>query len=177
MSEIEQKTDYSTGLNLLLAQFKNSIKLRGMIDSAYDSADDLEKALFEIRDEFWLDVAVGTQLDTIGEIFNEGRNGDVDADYRLRIQAKASLVASGEPEGIIAILKSLFGATYVTYIPGWPALPATYYIITDGTITLAILEKYSPAGVQPLLLEPLRFEDDDSIIEYQDTDYIYIRKQ
>ncbi len=178
MSEITQKTDYSTGLDLLLVQYKNSSNLRGLIDSAYDSADDLELALFEIRDEFYLSTAVGNQLDVIGDIFNEARNGDIDADYRLRIETKGSLVASGEPEAIIAVLKNFFGATTVTYIPGWPALPGSYYIITDSTtITLSILERYSPAGVQPLILEALRFEDDDSIIEFEGGGSIYIRKQ
>lgn len=177
MSNIVRKTDYSTGLDLLLSQYDNSTKLQGIIDASYDSADELEQALFEIRDEFWLSNAVGDQLDIIGEIFQESRDGDVDVDYRARIQAKASLVVSGEPEAIIAVLKNLFGATFVTYIPGWPAIPASYYIISDSTITVAQLTKYSPAGVQPYIIESLKYEDDDSPIEFQDGNYLYVRKQ
>lgn len=176
MSEIVQKTDYSVGLDLALVQYKDSTKLLGIIDSAYDRADALEQALFEIRDEFWLSTAVGDQLDVLGAIFDEARDGDVDADYRLRIQAKGSLVASGCPEDVIAILKNLFGATYVTYIPGWPAVPASYYIISDSTITLGQLEKYSSSGVKPLILESLKYEDDDPV-EFQDGDYLYVNKQ
>ena len=174
---ITQKTDYSTGLSLIISQYKNSTKMKGMIDASYDQADDLETALFEIRDEYYLSTAVGDQLDMIGDIFQVGRDGDVDVAYRLRIETKASLIASGTPEDIIFILKNLFGATTVTYIPGWPSHPGSYYIISDSTITLAQLINYSPAGVKPLILEALRFEDDDSIIEFEGGGNIYIRKQ
>lgn len=176
MSNITQKTDYSTGLALLLSQYKEtnkSVKLRGVIDASYDQADDLEQALFEIRDEFWLADCVGDQLDVIGEIFQVFRDGDVDAAYRIRIQAKASLVASGTPEDIISILKNIFGATFVTYIfVSSPAPPAAYYVLTDGVVTTAQLIKYSPAGVQPNILYGLEYEDGDDI-EYEDSTIMY----
>ena len=39
---------------------------------------------------------------------------------------------SGEPETIISTIKLLYSATYVQYIPFYPA---GFYIYTDGTIT------------------------------------------
>ena len=176
MSNIIQKTDYSTDLDLFLAQYANSTKLKGLVDSTYDQADDIEQALFEIRDEFWLSTAAGDQLDIIGSIFDETRNGDADATYRIRIESKAGLNASGEPEKIIEALKTLFGATFVTYIPGWPSQPASFYIITDAVITIVQLIRYCPAGVQPYIIESLKYEDDDPI-ELQDGNYLYANKQ
>lgn len=173
MSNITQKTDYSTGLKLFLTQYKNSTKLKGVVDSAYDRADDIELALFEIRDEYWLSTAIGDQLDVLGSIFQVSRDGDIDADYRARIQAKASLIASGEPESIISILKDIFGGTFAIYYQStYPSPPAMYYVYSDGTITIAELIAYSPSGVLPHILFPLEFEDGDKI-EFQDGEYLF----
>jgi hypothetical protein len=138
-------------LELFLQQYANSVNLLGIASGANAQADELETALFEIRDLFWLDTATGVQLDTIGLIFVVDRNGKSDADYRNAIKEKITQKFSGEPESIIEILKTIYGATFVIYTPGWPTIPASYYIVTDGTITQEQLEMISPAGVQPFL--------------------------
>jgi len=61
------------------------------------------------------------------------------------LKAKASLNFSGEPESIIDILKSIYGGTYATYRPWYPA---RYYIESDGIILYSALNMISPAGVQ-----------------------------
>ena len=150
MSEIIQITDYdSNTLNKLLEQYKQSPNLKSIIQSANISANDLEQALFEIRDEYYISTAVGVQLDVLGIIWGVAREGLVDADYRAKILAKMAVTNSGEPESIISLLKILFGATFVLYQPFYPA---GFYIFTDGTITIAELEVVSPSGVQGLLL-------------------------
>lgn len=141
---ITKITDYNYNLELFISQFQNSIKLKGIIQAANDSANDIETALFEIKDEFDLDTAIGTQLDIIGIIFNIERMGMDDTDYRAAIKEKSALAYSGEPESIIEILKATYGATYVEY---WPAYPGKYYLITDATVTSKQLEPISPAGV------------------------------
>jgi len=164
--EIIQKTDYSTNLTLILEQFKNSTRLKGVIDSMNDQADDLEKAIFEIRDFFYVDTAIGVQLDVIGSIFSEDRLGRDDTDYRAAIKTKGSTITSGEPESIIAILRELFGGTFVTFFQAI-LTPAAYYVQTDAVITTAEMKIFSAAGVQPNLLFPLEFED-STIIEFED---------
>jgi hypothetical protein len=175
MPDLQKITDYSENLDLLLAQYQESVKLKGLIDSMNDQADDFEKALFEIRDLFYLITAEGVQLDIIGKIFKVEREGQTDEEYRTDIAATASLRASGEPEAIIAILKVLYGATFVTYIPAYPAVPAAFYLITDAIIDQECLNCISPAGVQPAVIESLKFED-DTPIEFEDGSFLYVTK-
>lgn len=155
MSDITQITDYSAILNLLAEQYKNSEKMRGILDAMCDSADDLEAALFEIRSQFWIDTAEGKQLDILGVIFGiERAAGVTDADYREQIEFKlTNLFASGTPEDIINALLGLYGGTYVDY--SRDGLTASFNIVTDATITQAELERISPAGVGAHLLCPL----------------------
>ena len=151
MAEIQQITNYDTDtINKFLAQYKDSENLKTIIKASNRSAEDIEKALFEIRDEYWIDTSVGVQLDVIGAIWDVSRLGDNDTDYRTRIIQKFSLNNSGEPELIIATLKLMFGATYVDYKPFYPA---GYDITTDASITVEELNILSPSGVQALLLE------------------------
>jgi len=143
---ITEKTYDNT--NLLLEQFKDSTKFKALINACNEKAQDIETALFEIRSEFEIDVAVGVQLDILGSIFTEDRVGRNDTDYRYAIKAKAGNQFSGEPETIIAIIQSIFLATYVYYRPFYDA---KYYINTDADISSSDLEQFSPSGVQPLV--------------------------
>ena len=152
MSEITQITDYSSNLTLILEQYKESDLLKDLIDIMNNQADDLEQALFEIRDEFWLNVAIGNQLDILGGIFGLARKGMSDSDYRTALIGKAALITSGEPETIITLLKLLYEATYVDYWGSFPVIPAGFYLHTDAEITMQELERISPAGVQPYLI-------------------------
>jgi hypothetical protein len=174
-NDIVKIEDYSINTDLIIEQFKQSDNLRGMIDAVNKQLDDLEIALFEIRDLFYLSTAVGVQLDVIGRIFNVERQGLSDEDYRKLIGARASIRTSGEPESIITILKVIDGATFVTYIPAYPAIPAAFYLITDATITQENLNLISPAGVQPAIIESLKFED-DTPIEFEDGNLLYVTK-
>lgn len=165
MSEIIQIIDYDVNLELLQEQYKKSVKLIGIIEADNDQANDLETALFEIRDEYYLDTAVGVQLDVIGDIFGVDREGMNDNDYREVILLTSSLVGSGEPEFIIQIVKTLFGATFVNYIPAYPTIPAAYYLDTDAVMTADELRFYSPAGVEPAFYGYLIYETGDFIID------------
>lgn len=148
---IEQITDYDSNLSLLLTQFKDSTNLRGLLSAANSSANTIEQALFDIRDGFWLDTAIGVQLDVIGDILGIARTSLDDTIYREGIRARLGLLFSGEPEGILSALTILFGATFAHYYPGYPAIPGSYYIFTDAVISNSQLEILSPAGVQALI--------------------------
>jgi len=160
---ISEKT-YSDNLELIIAQFQDSEKLKGIIEAGNNKAQDIETAIFEIRSEFDLDVAVGAQLDILGSIFNEDRDGRSDTDYRQAIQAKGANQFSGEPESIISILLSSYGATFAHYRPFYNA---KYYILTDATITAEDLIPISPAGVKPLVeVDYIVDYDGDNIADY-----------
>lgn len=166
-TELERITNYDeVTLPLIVRQYFNSDRLRGIIESMNDRADELEQALFEIRDEFWIDTATGAQLDVIGSILGESRLGRNDTDYRAAIKAKAAQIVSGESEGIISVLKSLFGATFVDYMPEYPTVPAQYRLLTDAVVTLAELEVFTVAGVLGLISYPIVDQAGNNLVDF-----------
>lgn len=168
MSSIEQISDYDRiTLNLILDQYKDSPRLQGIVRAANAQAENLEQALFELRDSYWIDSAEGTQLDTIGRILREERQGRADAEYRQALRAKGAQTFSAEPEAIISILKALFGATYAEYSPEWSHTPAQYHVRTDATITEEQLQTISPAGVLGLLYGYLIDDSGDALVDSQ----------
>lgn len=153
MKELTQKTNYEELVQLILNQYKDSNNLTGIIESVLRRANISEQALFEIRDEFYLFNAVGAQLDVIGVIFNISRFGRFDSLYRKAIQEKAVLQYSGEPESIIELMQSVYGATQVQYRP---AYPGKYYLFTDASGVLSReINIINPAGVLALFEKPI----------------------
>jgi hypothetical protein len=168
MANIEKKTDQNADLKLMLGQYEKSKNLKGVVATNNKQSADLEDALFELRDEFYVDTAEGVQLDIIGKIFKVDRKGDTDTDYRERIKLTGATIGSGEPEFIIGALKALYGATFVGYYPGYPGEPASFTVITDATITLSELTVLAPAGVKAYLGGYLLLEDGISFLLQED---------
>ena len=71
--DIQKITDYNYNLILMIQQYKDKPKFKGIVEGMNDQANDLETAIFEIRDNFWLDTAEGVQLDVIGIILQSGK--------------------------------------------------------------------------------------------------------
>lgn len=159
---LEKINDYNENLSLFLTQFQDSTKLNGIMTAAYNRANDIETALFEIRDEMGLDNAIGVQLDILGKVFSEDRQGRNDTNYRLAIQQKASTIYSGEPEALIVILKNIYGATYAYY---GPLYPGKYYINTDAAVIGSDILPFSLAGVNGFIGLPLEDETEDTIVD------------
>ncbi|MGD9157047.1 MAG: DUF2612 domain-containing protein [Desulfobacteraceae bacterium] len=163
MPEMMQETDYpQIAFNLLIQQYKESSNLMAVLEAQGLQANELEQAIFEVRDLFFLDTAEGVQLDVIGKIFNLRREGLSDEDYRDAIEIKWSLRVSGTVDEIINVLKFAYGATSVDYIP---AYPAGFVLIADGTVTQDILTQLCPAGVFGFLLD----DDRCYIMDHEET--------
>lgn len=114
MKELIKTTDYDFVLDLLIQQYKDKSKCRALLQTISKQTEDLETALFELRDEFWVSSAIGNQLDILGAIQNEIRYGKNDTDYRTAIQTKILINnGSGEFETLITALTGLYGATSV----------------------------------------------------------------
>lgn len=160
---MEQILNYDIILDLLLEQYKDSTNFKALIQADDKQANDIEQALFEIRDLYTLENATGVQLDVIGSIFNLTRDGKTDTEFRVYIQQVISIGSSGTPESIIAALKALYGASYVTYTPEYPG---KYRVNTDAEITLEELQSLSPAGVQGFLLCYILSWGGDNLVDY-----------
>ena len=154
MPELVKINDYNELLEFLISQYSDSENLKGIIQGVLENANDIETALFEIQDEFYLFNALGAQLDVLGIIFVVERDGRIDPVYRQLIQEKAILHYSGEPEAIIEAMKTVYGALWVKYRHGVD--DSSYYIYTDITGVLSsALNPISPSGVQGFFEKPI----------------------
>jgi len=109
---IVQKTDHVTeALNNLLPIFQGKPILAKVITSYVEQIQDFENALFGVYWGRMLDYAVGVQLDGLGEIVGEPREGRNDDDYRVAIRVRILVnLSEGTPEQIIAILAAATGS-------------------------------------------------------------------
>jgi hypothetical protein len=163
VSELVQITDYNSRvLSLIIEQFKEKETVKGIPRAMNIQANDLEEALFEIRDNYWITTAVGVQLDVIGHILNIPRDGRADEEYRTFLLSRVGASFSGTPEEIIATLIFAYEySTPVIYFTEGYNNPAHYYIIdNDGNdLSNSILEPLSPAGVLGLFVVPILYGD------------------
>jgi anti-sigma regulatory factor (Ser/Thr protein kinase) len=141
---ITQIVDYRIFAEQLLTQWKDSTKLRGIIEASLDQASKIEEAGFEIRDLMDLDTATGEALDFIGGVWNVHRDGRTDAEYRPVIRLQKTSTFSGEPEAVIEALKASYGATFVVYSPEYPG---KYRMRSDAIVKNGEIETISSAGV------------------------------
>lgn len=110
------------GDKYILEQYKNSSRLRGVIDALLAQCDDLEAAFFEILGSINLQTAIGPALDYLGEIIGVTRNpGETDEAYRTRIYQYRDLQGAPTHEGLRSALQLLTGQTGIGLYPNWPA--------------------------------------------------------
>ena len=103
-------------------QYKNSSRLRGVVDALLDQCDDLETAFFEILGSIDLQTAIGPALDYLGAIVGVTRKpGENDDEYRTRIYQYRDLQGAPTHEGLRAALHLLTGKTGIGLYPNWPA--------------------------------------------------------
>ena len=103
-------------------QYKNSSKLRGVVDALLAQCDDLETAFFEILGSIDLQTAIGPALDYLGEIVGVTRKpGESDDAYRTRIYQYRDLQGAPTHEGLRSALHLLTGQTDIGLYPNWPA--------------------------------------------------------
>ena len=83
----------------------------------------LEDVAFTLLSRLNIDVMTGVNLDGIGQLVNQTRNGLDDATYRIMLKGKiVANNSNGTTEDIIATYKAMVPlATEVTVREGWPA--------------------------------------------------------
>lgn len=113
------------------------------------SAQTLEDALQQVYSGYWIDEAVGVQLDVLGRLVGQGRGGMVDDDYRSMIRARISVNRS---KGTIADIITVAGLVVND-------VNVYYQIDNQGiaTVVLRLMNAAVPdATVEDLLLPMLR---------------------
>jgi hypothetical protein len=95
-------------LNLLLEQFKNPINLKKVITTFIEPLQELENLILQLRKLNSIDDSVGENLNRIGGLIGQDRQGLNDIDFRQAIYIKILLNHSfGQPEILIMAIKFL----------------------------------------------------------------------
>ena len=156
-----------------LEQYKQSTKLVGLIQLVMGMLDRCEAGLQELKTLFDLSIAIGAQLDLLGSLINNPRNGRTDNAYRLSLIQWFGAQRQGTPEDIIRQLLEITGASKVEYIPEYPA---GFWVVNwdrINQVTQLQLDAMSPAGVQGFIGCLLVDANDDFIVDATG-DYILV---
>lgn len=129
MADITQLTTHiADGLAHLLEQFKGQPKMEAFLTPLLSQVQELEVAVFGMLQGRRVATAVGAQLDVIGSIVDETRNGRSDVDYRAGILAKIQQNQSGgRIEDVLAAISALIPTQLLEIVQN-PLTPAQFYL-------------------------------------------------
>lgn len=121
---ITQITDHAAQAKArLLFQYQGKANIEALLDSlGGQQIQDLENILFDINTRLDIDNSEGVQLNNIGLIVGQPRNGQNDITYRLFLKAKAGVnVSEGDIERVLSVWKIITGGTIVSLTEIYPA--------------------------------------------------------
>lgn len=156
---IVHNTDYATQMkDLLLQQFKGKPNWEALLGAWSISFQQVEDMLYDLFTKRAVDTAVGRQLDILGIIVGETRNGATDSGYRIRIKTRIIRnVSSGTGDSLLSAFNLLFAGVYTfTFFESYPAEASLeinntsiYGNVPPGTQTdyLNVMNDLLPAGV------------------------------
>lgn len=158
MATITHQTDLLEQAKARLPeQFKNLTNSDALIAILIARYQGLEDEKYRLYTECWIDLAEGVQLDSLGELVGQPREGRTDAQYRLWIGARLSANRSnGRGDELLRILELVHGT--LAGVQLIPTYPAAIRIVIDELPDLAtaqsfwgILNAAKAAGVRLLL--------------------------
>ena len=115
-------THVNDALERLLFQYKDKVRMNGMISSTTEGLQELENTFWDVLTLRWINSASGEQLDRLGAIVVLDRDGRTDEQYRVWLVGKIAINTSkGTPQNLVAAMNLLFGADKSQYIPVYPA--------------------------------------------------------
>lgn len=118
-------------LSLLIEEFKRSTRLNDMVQVMVEQSQEIENIGNDLLTARRLDQAGGAQLDGIGEIVGEDRQGKTDEEYRAAIKFRIFInTSNAEAETLIRALKFITNASRVRY---WEITEATVQMYTNGS--------------------------------------------
>jgi hypothetical protein len=148
----------ASALSRLIEQFKGKPNFEASISAQAEPCQTVEAALQQLSMLPSVENAFGAQLDNLGAIVGEERQGATDGDYRLHIKARiAANRSSGTPEDLYTVFALIapVGATY--RIEECPPAALIFHILTVQTspaladYLLQFLARVKAAGVRAQL--------------------------
>ena len=141
-------------LRTMLAQDRGRERLEALTALIVQRIQYLEDVVWQIRENANLDTATGFDLDRLGGIVGELRQGRGDELYRLWIRARAAVNrSSGTPDEMLTILRLVLPSTAGISYQNIPDRNAEAYFVlsdvgaTDLTQVKRILEEAVGAGI------------------------------
>lgn len=129
--------------NRLITQFRSKPNIDAFLGVYTTEVQGLETIYFQLLENRSIDASVGTQLDLIGTILNETREGLSDSDYRLKLIAKiAANISQGTPEDMINIYKILMQADQVEL---FEYFPGTIQLFASNTEPISAIQRIKDA--------------------------------
>jgi hypothetical protein len=130
---ITQKTTFVDEVEDLLTDRKRKPKIIGLGESFAQQVQDLENAAHAVLEGRTIDDAEGAQLDGLGALVGERRNGQTDEIYRLRIRARIQLnLSSGTGDQILSIFANLIASGQTIRLKEY--FPASFLLTVSGTV-------------------------------------------
>lgn len=143
--------DYKAeALSLLLPQFDNSPKLKGLIEGSLEPSTSFQSGLNQLIDAYSLNNAEGLQLDRIGKLLNVERQDRSDTDYRAAIKARIIINKStGSGKNLIEMLKLVLGDdAEFRVVEQFPASVQVIIYQSQNVIDERVVNDILPIGVR-----------------------------
>lgn len=170
MTNIVYRSDTGAGPRSRIAhQFTDKPNFLALLDGLTEELQEVEDTLFSMLDLHQIETAVTGTLEAIGNILNEPRDGQSDADYKLSLAFKIFTNTSGGTiSDIVTATKVLTAGTQVEISE---TFPAAVELTTDGinvdAATEARLQKLVAATVELTLISTL---GEDAFVFFDDPD-------
>ncbi len=104
-------------LDRLSEQFKGKPNIAAVLNVSGVQYQELEDVFFAVLTERSIDTAIGAQLDVIGSIVDQPRDGATDDEYRRRIRARiATLNSEGTTEDLLKIAPLVIDDVAATFV-------------------------------------------------------------
>lgn len=172
-------------IDRIVNQFSNSPKVQALIQAIVAPLETIEDDIDALKNQRWIDTAVGKQLDGCGYIVGELRRGRNDDEYRDAILFRIFVNTSkATPPDMIHGLNYLTKPDDLQYIEQYPA---TVMMFTDGfnvpTDIQRVMQGLAPAAISDVQIllgyasRPFRFTKSDGAYELfvnDDADYLTI---
>jgi hypothetical protein len=153
MTAVVIKDQVQQGLDRLVTQWADKPVVQGLLKSYLENVETVENLYEQLLDERSVFTAIGAQLDVIGTIVGEARDGKSDAAYRQAILDRIAINnADGTPEKIIQILKTITGSTAAHVFEHYPANVHAFVSGSPSNSVAEALQDITPAGVSARLM-------------------------
>ena len=141
------------GLELLISQWQDNKNVTGLLTSLMETAQPAEDLMFQLLNERDVFSAIGEQLNVIGRLVGEPREGRLDTPYRTAILNRISINNSdGTLPSVVETMTAVSGSNMCK---AWEHYPASIYLSVDNASSNELAETLdivSAAGVSTTLI-------------------------